>query len=418
MPWFATPLSGFLIALGLGLLVGVERERSKGVGPSRRPAGIRTFAVTALLGAVAFHLGGALLLAIAAASLAALIAVSYLRTPSDDPGLTTEVALAFMPLLGALALADAALAGAVGVVIAILLAAKTPIHTFAKDILTQAEVTDALIFAAATLVIFPQLPDSYMGPFGALNPRSIWLLVILILAIGAFGHIAARALGARFGMPLAGLVSGFASSAATIGSMAALAAKDPALLRPAVAAAALSSVATFIQMGAVLATVSAPTLRVLASALIAGGCAAAIYGAIFTAQTLRQQGEAQSHEPGSAFSIKIALALAATMAIMLVAAAALKEWLGEAGVLFGAAAAGLVDTHSAAISVASLVASGKLAPQQAALPIMLAMTSNTAAKIVMALAAGTRDFPIRIAPSLVFAIAMAWVGLFASGMTH
>jgi uncharacterized membrane protein (DUF4010 family) len=411
---FAQPLSGFLVALCLGLLIGIERERSKGEGPERRPAGMRTFAVTALLGAVAFHIGGALVLALATASVAALIVVSYLRTPADDPGLTTEVALAFMPLLGALALKDAALAAAVGVVIAILLAAKTPMHSFARSVLSKGEVTDALIFAAATLVIFPLLPDRYMGPFAALNPRSIWLLVILVLAIGGLGHIATRALGARYGMPLAGLASGFASSTATIGSMAGLAAKEPTVLKPAVAAAALSSVATFIQMAAILAATSTPTLRLLAPALIAGGSAAAIYGAVFTARTL-QNNAAQNREPGRAFSIQVALALAATMAVMLIAAAALKEWAGEAGIAIGAAAAGFVDTHSAAISVASLAASGKMAPQEAILPIMLAMTSNTASKIVMALTAGPRAFALRIVPGLVFAIAMAWGALLATG---
>jgi uncharacterized membrane protein (DUF4010 family) len=411
---FAQPLSGFLVALCLGLLIGIERERSKGEGPARRPAGMRTFAVTALLGAVAFYIGGPLVLALATVSVAALIVVSYLRTPAEDPGLTTEVALAFMPLLGALALQDAALAGAVGVLVAILLAAKTPMHSFAQSILSKGEITDALIFAAATLVIFPLLPDRYMGPFEALNPRSIWLLVILVLGIGGLGHIATRMLGARFGMPLAGLASGFASSTATIGSMAGLALKEPALLGSAVAAAALSSVATFVQMAAILAATSASTLRLLAPALIAGGCAAAIYGAVFTARAL-ETGGAQNREPGRAFSVKVALLLAATMALMLIAAAALKQWAGAAGIAIGASAAGFVDTHSAAISVASLVASSKMAPQEAVLPIMLAMTSNTISKIIMAVTAGTGGFAIRIVPGLVFAIAAAWAALFAMG---
>src|SRR5271166_639922 len=253
MLWFAPPLSGFFVALALGLLIGAERERSKGAGPSRNAAGVRTFAVAALLGAVAFHLGGALLLALATTCVASLIAVSYLRTAADDPGLTTEVALALMPLLGALAVADPALASAVGVCVAILLAAKTPLHSFVTTVLSKAEVNDMLVFAAATLVVFPQLPNRYMGPFEALNPHSIWLLVVLVLAIGALGHIAQRALGPRFGLPLTGLAAGFASSTAAIGSMAGLAAKDSTLLRPAVAAALLSTVATFIQMAAVLA---------------------------------------------------------------------------------------------------------------------------------------------------------------------
>ncbi|ACK50141.1 putative transmembrane protein [Methylocella silvestris BL2] len=411
MLWFAPPLSSFAVALGLGLLIGLERERSKGVGPSRGPAGIRTFAVASLFGAVAFHIGGLFLLALAAVCVAGLVAVSYRRTSTSDPGLTTEMALAFMPILGALAVADVRLAAAVGVVVAILLAAKIPLHAFVTKVLNEAEVKDLLVFAAATLVIFPQLPDRYMGPFDALNPRSIWLLVILVLTIGGFGYIAKRALGARFGLPLAGLASGFASSTATIGAMAGLAAKEPALLRPAVAAAVLSTIATFIQLAVLLAATSAPTLAALAPALIAGGCAATLYGAVFTARAF-MTGETQDREPGPgrAFSIKTALALAATMALMLVAAAALKDWLGEAGLLIGAATAGFVDAHSAAISVASLAASGRLAPHEAALPIMLGMTSNTAAKIIVALSAGARAFNLRIAPGLILAQAAAWGG--------
>ncbi|VTZ51054.1 putative transmembrane protein [Methylocella tundrae] len=412
MLWLPPPLSGFAVAVALGLLIGIERERSKGAGPSRGPAGVRTFTVTALLGAVAFHIGGLLLLAIVTGCVASLVAVSYLRTPVGDPGLTTEVALAFMPVLGALAVTDEALAATVGVVIAILLAAKAPIHSFATAILSRTEVNDMLVFAAATLVVFPQLPNRYMGPFESLNPRSIWLLVILVLAVGALGHIAQRALGARFGLPLAGLASGFASSAAAIGAMAGVAAKDPALMRPAAAGAVLSTVATFTVMGAVVAAVSLPTLRALAPALIAGGCAAVIYGAIFTMRALHD-GEAQNHQPAAAFSIKAAVLLAATMSVMLVAAAGLKNWLGETGILIGVVAAGLVDSQSAAISVASLAAAGKLAPADAALPIVLAMTSNTATKIVLALTLGTRPFAERVVPGLVFAIAATWAGLLA-----
>ena len=77
------------------------------------------------------------------------------------------------------------------------------LHCFVARILTSAEVTDALVFAVATLVIWPQLPDRYLGPFQALNPNSIWFLVILVMALGACGHVATRALGARFELPIA-----------------------------------------------------------------------------------------------------------------------------------------------------------------------------------------------------------------------
>src|SRR3546814_18032399 len=90
-----------------------------------------------------------------------------------------------------------------------LLAARTPLHRFVRQVLTEDELRDGLTFAAATLVILPLLPDQAVGPFGVLNPRRIWIVVILVMAIGGTGPIAVRALGARFGRPLAGFAGGF-----------------------------------------------------------------------------------------------------------------------------------------------------------------------------------------------------------------
>jgi uncharacterized membrane protein (DUF4010 family) len=113
-------------------------------------------------------------------------------------------------------------------------------------------------------------------------------------------------------------------------------------------------------------------------------------------------------EPGRPFSVGTALGLGAMMAVMLVIAAALKQWLGEAGVVVGATVAGFVDTHSAAISVVSLAASDKLTPQEAVVPILAAMTSNAIAKIAMAVGAGQRGFALRIVPGIALSIAAAW----------
>jgi uncharacterized membrane protein (DUF4010 family) len=365
-PWF-----NFAVALALGMLIGLERERSKGEGPGRRPAGIRTFALAALLGAIAAHLGGVALLAIATGGVIALTALSYSRDP--DPGLTTEVGLMAAPLLGGLAMSDTLLASALGVAVAVVFASKRPLHRFVRGVLTDSEVNDGLVFAVVSIVIWPQLPDRYIGPFQALNPHSIWLLVVLVLALGACGHIATRLLGRRFGLPIAGLASGFVSSTATIGSMADRAAKDPASLGGAVAGAALSTVATFVQMALLLFTISQATLIAMAPALAAGGTVAAIYGLAFAVLGLSGTPAAAS-SPGRAFSIATAFGLATMMAVMLVAGAALKNWLGETGVLAGAAVAGFVDTHSAAISVASLAAAGKLTPTETVLPILATMT--------------------------------------------
>ena len=401
-PWY-----NFAVALGIGLLIGLERERTKGDGPTRRPAGIRTFAMASLLGAVAVHLGGTVLLAVALAGVIVLTALSYVRSDETDHGLTTEIGLLTAPLLGAIAMADPLLSAGLAVAVAVVFAAKAQLHGFVKGALTDAEVKYGLVFAIATLVIWPLVPDRQLGPYNAINPHNVWLLVILMLAIGAAGHAATRLLGARYGLPVAGLAAGFVSSTATIGSMAARVARDPASMGPAVAGAAFSTCATFLQMALLLFSTSQATLLVMAPALVAGGIVAAAYALVFALLPSASRGT-QEAEPGMAFSPGAALGLAAMMALMLVVSAAMKDWFGEAGVIAGAAVAGIVDTHSAGISVASLVATGSLSAEAAIAPILAAMTANAAAKIVMAISVGTRGFAVRIVPGVALSMLAAW----------
>jgi len=167
MQTFDPPYASMLVALGIGLLIGAERERRKGVGPGRAAAGIRTFAITSVLGAVSMRLGGELLLSVTTAGLMGLIGVAYYRSQSDDPGLTTEIALVLTLALGGLAGRDAVTAAALAVMVAILLAARGPIHRFVREVLTEGELKSALIFTAASLVVWPVIPDRYLGPFGA-----------------------------------------------------------------------------------------------------------------------------------------------------------------------------------------------------------------------------------------------------------
>ena len=400
--------SNFCVALGLGLLIGLERERSKGDGPDRRPAGIRTFALASLFGAIAFALGGIALLAVALGGVAALTVFSHVRSQEVDPGLTTEIGLFTVPLLGALAMTDPLLAAGLSVAVTVVFATKVPLHGLVKGALTDAEVKDGLVFAIATLVIWPQLPDRPIGPFGSINLNQLWLVVVLVLSIGAGGHAAIRILGRRYGLPVAGLAAGFVSSTAAIGSMAGRVAQDPASMRPAIAGSALSTVATFVQMAVLLSTVSKPTLFILAPMLAAGGLVAAVYALAFAFGGGASSNAAEA-EPGRAFSLRTALGLAALLAVMLIVAAALKERFGEAGVIAGTTVAGIVDTHAAAISVASLVASSGLTPREAVVPILAAMTSNACAKIAMAFSVGPRGFALRIVPGIVLSIAAVWV---------
>ena len=397
------------IALGIGLLIGAERERRKGSGPSRAPAGIRTFALASLVGGLSLAVGGEALLAVAAVGVAALSVVSYKQKSQEDPGFTTAVALLTALILGALAMREPALAAGFAVVVAALLAARTRLHRFVQHVLTERELHDALLFAAATLVVLPLTPDHPVGPFGVLNPRTLWKLAVLVMSISAAGYIALRVLGPRFGLPLAGFASGFVSSAATIGSMGARAIEEPELLRPAVAGAALSTVSTVVQMAAVLFVTHGPTFSAMRLPLLLAGVAAVGYGAMFTfrAGGKESQGADQS---GRAFNLATAVIFAVTVSAILLASAAVNRWLGSAGLAVAAGLAGFADTHSAGISVASLAAAEKIQATVSVFPILVGLTTNTLTKAVVAITTGGRTFAFRIIPGLLLVILAAWAG--------
>lgn len=405
------------VALGIGLLIGLERERRKGEGTALAPAGLRTFAATSLAGAISFIGGGGVLLTVVTGGIIALTAIAYFRSSGDDPGLTSEVALVLTVLLGGLAMQRPALAAGVAVALTVLLAERAALHDFVRKVLSESEVRDGLIFASATLVVLPLLPDEPVGPYGALNPRAIWIIVILVMAIGAAGHISMRLLGARAGLAIAGLASGFVSSTATIGAMGARAVKAPELLGASVAGGVLSTVATVIQLFAVLAATSLPVLRAMSVPLLCAGVAAAMYGAIFTIRTLRETGAAEL-KPGRAFSLPAALLLALTLSGVLVLSAALRDAFGEIGLVIGAAVAGLADTHSPAIAAAALAASGRIDAPNAVIPVLAALSTNTVSKIIVARISGGRAFSLRLIPGLVLVVAAAWAGAFGPSLAR
>jgi len=409
IPLTDQPIFDYGIALGIGLLIGAERERHKGTGPTRSSMGIRTFATAALLGAVSFSLGGPTLLAVIALAIAGLTAIAFWLSQEQDPGLTTEAALLLTLLLGGLAMREPAIAAGVSVILTILLTARSVLHHFVSTILTDIELNDTLILAAAALVLLPLAPDQYMGPFNALNPRTIWIIVILIMSISATGYLSLRVMGARIGLPITGLASGFVSSAATISAMGARAAKTSTLLWGAVAGAVLSTVATIVQMTVVLAATNQATLSVLWLSLACAGVTAIAYGVIFTLIALRQK-VPKAVDLGQPVSIKTALLFAATVSSVILLTAALQQWLGKEGVIAAAAIAGFVDTHSAAVAVASQVATGKINANEAVLPILASLTTNTITKVVLAVLSGNWRFVGAVIPGLILVIVAAWIG--------
>ena len=402
-------LLGLCVALGIGLLIGAERERRKDTHKTGIAAGIRTFAVVALLGAVSLLLGEYVFVVVTLiVGGSALLA--YRNTSAQEPGLTTELSLFLTCLLGGLAIRDATLAAGIGAVLALLLAARNRIHYFVRKVLTEQELHDVILFSAAALIALPLAPDRFMGPFDAFNPHAAVQIIVLVMAISALGYIAMRLLGPRFGLPFAGFASGFVSSTATIFSMGIRVSQLPSQMPGAVAGAVLSSIATIIQMTIVIASIQPSLLANLAKPLALGGLLAFIYGLIFVLKAMKQTKQTYDQDLGRAFDLKTAVGFATIISLAILFAAFLNNWLGVQGLNISTAATGLVDAHAAAVSVASLVSAQKITSQQAVWPVLIGLSSNTLMKAIVAYKSGGVQYATRIVPGLVLMIAAVWVG--------
>lgn len=404
-------LLGLCVALGVGLLVGAERERRKEIGPTRGAAGIRTFVVCTLLGSVSVILGGGLVLAVTALMVGAGALVAYQRTQHHDPGMTTEFALLLTCLLGGLAIRDSMLAAGVGAALALLLASRDRLHHFVRSVLRAQELNDIILFSAMALIVLPLAPDRFMGPFGALNPRAIARLIVAVMAISALGYVAMRSLGTRYGLPLAGFAAGFVSSTATIYSMGERVSRQPALMSEAVAGAVLSSIATIIQMTVVIGLIQTSLLTALVLPLSFGGVAACMYGLVFFfRRDPVSNTESPVEEMGRAFNLKTAAVFATLVSLIVLVSAGLNAWLGAHGMLLGAALTGLADAHATAASAASLMAANKISSAQAVGPILIGLTTNTLMKAVVAFKAGGVHYATRIVPGLALMTGAVWLG--------
>lgn len=215
----------FGVALGIGILVGLQREYAEySVDKNRADmfAGVRTFALLGLLGCSAAYLADITasiwLLIVISLVVGTLITVAYLIIAwrSQEVGLTTEVAAILTLLTGALAYWDQiTMAAAIGVATTVLLALKFELRTLVTQI-TREDIYATLRFAVITVIILPILPDQGLGPapFDVLNPYKIWLMVVLISGISFLGYVLNKLVGARQGIGLTGLLGGLTSSTA------------------------------------------------------------------------------------------------------------------------------------------------------------------------------------------------------------
>jgi len=385
-----------LTALSIGLLIGTVRERLH--KPGAMKAGIRTHAIVALLGAITFTMGSEFFIASLVIT-GGMVAIGYQQSAPQDPGMTGEFALLLTMVLSGLATKQPSLAAALGVVVAGLLFVKKPLRKFSQELLTERELEDALMLFASTLVVLPLLPTDAIDPWHALNPYAMWKVVVLIMGVGMLGHVCMRISGVKWGLPMAGFFSGFISSTAAVAEFGRKAREKPEIGSMASAAALFSVLSSLLLFTLVLATSAPELMRSLKWALACAGIG------LFSVATyfIRRSDLSGGFQPPSAqhaFKTSHALLIAATISAVTLCSAWLRSIFGDSGTFATSVMVGLVEIHSAAVSIAQLSHTDSTQSAYARWGVIAILASSVSSKILLAYLSGGKDYGHRMATGL------------------
>lgn len=401
---------GIIVALGCGMLIGIEREKRKATSARRAQAGVRTFSLVAMAGALAQVLHQPWLIVIGALLILLFTVIAYWHERSDDPGITSDIALFITFMLGVAAIDFPMLSAGVAVVVTGLLASRTVLHRFSSKVLSESELHDALYLAASALLVLPLLPDQIAPWLPGVNPRRLWGLVVLLMSMQACGYIALRVAGAKLGLALSGLASGFISSTATVVAMGTRARTEPALLNSTVSGALFSNVATFCLLLVVTVAIYPSSLGLLAPYFLIGLLTAIIVAGISFQQSGNSDDDA--HPTGRAFSLVQALEFAVILSVATAVIALADLYYGKTAVSIGSALAGFIDAHAATASALSLGANGTLPLPDLLFPVLLAFTTNTISKIIGSFIAGGKSYGWRVSTGLIAVLGVVWIYYF------
>jgi uncharacterized membrane protein (DUF4010 family) len=391
-------------ALGLGLMVGIERYRGRGPG-ERRSAGVRTFAIFALLGAVCSLFQSLPLTLSVFGAVALLVIVGYYKSAEDSPGLTTETAALLVFWLGALLSTHETLAIGTAIVLTIVLASKGALHEFARDRVSEAEFFDTLKLLAIVLVVYPLLPDTRLGPYGFLNPHQAWLMVILVSAIGYVGYFLIRWLGPNRGLRLNALAGGLVSTPAATLSLASRARKAPPdQLGAYSVATVIANAAQFPRLLLLVAIANADLGKFLAAPLLAM-TAAGFLVAWLAALRFGSNDDHEHLRMSNPFSLTPALKFAAFYVGILLLVEVAEAWAGARGAYLASVIGGLGSVSAVALSLAAQVGREVMTPAVAAGAMLLGLAANALVKIVLAGIYGTRPLALRLAAGLALMLA-------------
>lgn len=391
IPPSADLLPSLGLALGLGLLVGLQREWAR-----KRMAGIRTFALVSLFGALCGVMGlafggwamGAGLIAIGALIVIAQVAEWKAREP--DSGLTTEMAMLVMFATGALTVLGQRLeAVMIAGSVLVLLQSKKALHGMVRKI-GEEDLREIARLVLAGLVILPALPNREMGYLGVLNPFSIWLMVVLIVGISLAAYLAGKFLGVGKGAALAGFIGGLVSSTAATASVARRSRDAGAGGLYLAAIALIASAVVFLRVIVeVMVTAPARMMTMLPPLFAMMAWFGLVAAAAHRFSEKRHQGQVAEAPPSE---LKSAVLFGLLYAVVLIVVAAAREHFGNSGLYAAAAISGLTDMDAITLSTSRLASTGHLETGTAWRMILVGGLCNISFKMILAVLLGARAF--------------------------
>jgi uncharacterized membrane protein (DUF4010 family) len=396
------------IAFGLGLLVGLQRQKTE-----HEMAGVRTFTLISILGVMAGFLtreyNNPFILPMLGLAIAAMLIVANVikmkKFDKADVGQTTEVAALLMFAIGAYLVVGSQLVGVlVGATMAILLYIKETLHDFIEK-LSSKDLSAIMTLAGISLIILPILPNQTYGPLDVLNPQSIWLMVTLIVGISVVGYFLYKVVGKKVGIISNGILGGLISSTATTVSYARKTKDTQGISKLAVfvitVASAISMVRVLIEVAVVVPEKLGQILLPIAVEIIV----VAIICVVLFYLINKNQSDDEMPEPKNPAQFKSALIFGLLYGFILLAVAFTKQQFGNNALYIVSIISGLTDVDAITLSLSQMMKGDRLQTDLGWKLILLASVSNLVFKGIMAIVLGAKEMTKWIV--MAFGIAIA-----------
>jgi len=407
-----------LYGLFLGAVVGLEREHISQTKGFKAFAGIRTYSLIGSIGVLLSVVEGysiELFLMIAAAVVGLLIATYVTSTIKlAGVGATSEVAAIVVLIVGYLVgLGEFTMATIITVATFLLLYVKKPLHYFAR-VVKKEEMHSIIQFIVIALIVLPLLPNQTFGPYDALNPHLIWLMVVLISGISFAGYLGMKLFGAGKGISVTGFLGGLISSTAVAFSFSKNSKVYKAITNPFVFGMVIASAAMFFRVLLEVLIVNRDLLSVLWIPLVITGAFGLLISFLIWYFWLRHEnkktGKGTEVKTGKPLDLVGALKFGVLFAVILLVSKAADAEFGEKGIYVTSIISGLVDTDAISVSLANL-AKDEISHTTAAIGIGLAALSNTMVKAFVALAFARKKVGLRTFGALLLIVVVGGLSL-------